>query len=59
MEIINALLQIIENPNAKKGYADFKKYLENQKMSHESNAIQKLINEKFGNKPDNISINPQ
>lgn len=46
--VIDALLLIIENPRAKKGYSDLKKYYEERNMAQEAMAIDHLIMERIG-----------
>jgi|LakMenE18May11ns_1017448.scaffolds.fasta_scaffold9510799_2 hypothetical protein len=49
---IKALLLIIENPVAEKGYKDLINYYENNKMHNQSKIIKELINTKFKNDND-------
>ena len=57
MNVIHALLKIIENPSSKKGYADFCVYLEKNGMLHESVAITRLMEKRFGKTSDDIPLN--
>jgi len=56
MQIINALLSLIENPGNKKAYEDLKKYYKSLDMKNEAEAIELLINKRFTN-ADHISDN--
>ena len=47
------LLMILENPNSKKPYIDFKNFLINYKKMKEAQAIEYLIQRKF-----NVSNDP-
>lgn len=48
-KIYQALLTILEAPNSKKGYLMLRKCYENMGRKSESDAIKKLITERFGN----------
>jgi len=45
--LIESLLLILEKPNVKKGYKDFKKYLEFIGKTEEANALDFLLKKKF------------
>lgn len=47
VNLIESLLMILEKPNAKKGYKDFKKYLELVGKTNEAVAIELLLKKKF------------
>ena len=47
MDIIKVLLKIIENPNAKKGYLDLEKYLQENNMLYEAGIVKQLIEKRF------------
>jgi tRNA G10 N-methylase Trm11 len=48
MNATEALMLILENPYAKKGYQEFAKYLKNVGKQQESDAFQHLITKRFG-----------
>jgi len=50
---ITALLSIIEHPHIKKGYKEFKNYLESMGRLDESKAFEYLLSKKFNNVTDN------
>ena len=45
--LIESLLMILEKPDIKKGYKDFKKYLESTNRINEARALDVLLKKKF------------
>jgi hypothetical protein len=56
--LIESLLMILEKPNIKKGYKDFKKYLEFVGKTDEAKAIDLLLKKKF-NEVNNSNSNQE
>lgn len=52
---ISALVAILENPFAEKGYEDLKKYYESNNLKNESAAVDYLIKNKFNDNHSNTS----
>ena len=52
---ISALVSILENPLAEKGYEDLKKYYESNDLKNESAALDYLIKNKFNDNYSNTS----
>ncbi len=52
-KLIESLLMILEKPNVKKGYKEFKNYLESNNNLEAAAAIEFLLETKFANEPDN------
>jgi hypothetical protein len=60
MKAIEALLLILENPHAKKGYQDFAKYLKFAGKIKESEAFEYLMDKKFNaHDPNNHQEQPK
>jgi len=47
LKALDAIAEILENPDIKKGYRSLKKYYEETGMTYEAESIAKLIETKF------------
>lgn len=56
MELIESLLLILEKPHAKKGYKDFKLFLESIGRNKDAAALDYLISKKYA---DSSNSNPK
>lgn len=56
---IKALLEILENPRAKKGYLDLKNYYDFIEKPYESSAIEHLIHKRFKSADDPLDNKKQ
>jgi len=52
LKAIDAIAEILENPNIKKGYRSLKKYYEEAGMPYEAESIGVLIETKFKHEAD-------
>jgi len=52
LKAIDAIAEILENPNIKKGYRSLKKYYEEVGMTYEAQSIGALIEAKFKHESD-------
>lgn len=58
-DAINSLVLILENPQAEKGYRELRKYYASCGRQHEADAIQYLIDKRFGNADSSASNQEQ
>jgi hypothetical protein len=52
LKAIDAIAEVLENPDIKKGYRNLKKYYEETGRSYEAESIAKLIETKFKHESD-------